>query len=275
MSRVTTKILEELQLKCLLCCNWSVVWVAIHLTKIIKITCLELQLKCLKSCNWVAYRVATGVLVELQLKCLRSCNWSTCWVATVLTLQLQHDGGSSCKQCTLLFRLILYYSFSCNPIVLRVVIIHYELQILSTSSWYCTPLSFCNRTVVRVANDVHSKLQVLSASAWYLYYPISCNWTVVWVAIYAYSELQILSASTWYCTTPIVATGQWFKLQSMSIPSCKNSVLLPDTIPFNCNLTVVRVAIDIHIELQMLSVPAWYWNTSSVATEQWFELQSM
>jgi hypothetical protein len=141
---VATEMLEELQLKCLPCCNWSAVWVAIRLTKIIKITCLELQLKCLRSCNWVAYRVATGVLVELQLKCLRSCNWSACWVATVLTLQLQPDSGSSCNQCTLRvantdwFRLILYYSFRCNPIVVRVAIdIHYELQILSAPAWFC------------------------------------------------------------------------------------------------------------------------------------------
>jgi hypothetical protein len=45
--------------------------------------------------------------------------------------------------------------------------------------------------------------------------------------------------------------------------------------PFRCNQTVVRVAIDIHSELQILSASFWYYTTPSVAIRQWFELQSM
>jgi hypothetical protein len=41
---------------------------------------------------------------------------------------------------------------------------------------------------------------------------------------------------------------------------------------FSCNPTMVWVAIDMHSELQVLSRFAWYY-TPSVATGQWFELQ--
>jgi hypothetical protein len=212
----------------------------------------------------------------------------------ILLLQLQPDSDSICNWYTLrvantkYFRLILYYHFSCN------------------------------RTVVRVANDVHSKL-------------------------------QILSASVWYCTTPSVATGQLFELQSMYTPSCKYWVLPPDTVlplslqpdngsscnrctflvantecfrlmlyysfslqpdncnwytlrvanskcsrlilyyPFSCNRIVVRVAIDVHSELQILIFQGFHlvrslhrncahihnssWFRYIVATGLWYNLQ--
>jgi hypothetical protein len=79
-------VLEELQLKCLPCCNWSACWVAIEvlwsvaievvvslqlehcwvIILLIKIRCPYLQLKCLRNCNWCACHVATRVLVKLQ-----------------------------------------------------------------------------------------------------------------------------------------------------------------------------------------------------------------
>jgi hypothetical protein len=135
-------------------------WVAIHLIKIIKNTCLELQLKCLRSCNWSDDVLQLECLRSCNRSALKSCNWSVCRVATVLPLQLQSDSGSSCNRCTLrvantkcfppdtalplqlqpdsgsscnrctlwvanteYFRLILYYTFSCNPTVVRVAII--------------------------------------------------------------------------------------------------------------------------------------------------------
>jgi hypothetical protein len=45
--------------------------------------------------------------------------------------------------------------------------------------------------------------------------------------------------------------------------------------PFSCNWTVVRFAIDVHSELQILSASPWYCTTLSVVTGPWFELQSM
>jgi hypothetical protein len=139
-----------------------------------------------------------------------------------------------------------------------------------------------------------------------MYYPFNCNKAVVRVAIDVHSELQILSAIAWYYITPSVATRRWFVLQSMYTPSCKYWVLLPDTVlslqlqpdivsscnrctllvanneylhmimyyPFSCNHTVVRVVIDVHSELQILSPSAWYCITPLVATGHHFELQS-
>jgi hypothetical protein len=96
---------------------------------------------------------------------------------------------------------------------------------------------------------------------------------MVWVAIDIHSELQILSASAWYCTTPLVAYGQWFEVQSMHTPSCKDWVLPPD------NVTPLQLQSDSGSgcnrgELQIMSASAWYYSTS-VATGQCFELQSM
>jgi hypothetical protein len=136
-----------------------------------------------------------------------------------IPLYLQPDNDLSCNWYTLrvantkCFRLMLYYPFICNSIVVRVAIdICSELQILSASAYAFS----CNPTVVRVAIDVHSKLQILSASAWY-YTPSAATRQCF--------ELQTLSASAWYCTTPSVATRQWFELQSMCTPSCKYWVL--------------------------------------------------
>jgi hypothetical protein len=137
-----------------------------------------------------------------------------------------------------------------------------------------------------------------------VYYPFSCNSTVVRVAIDIHSKLQILSASVWYYNTPSIATRQWFELQSMYTWSCKYWVLPPDTVlplllqpdngsgcncytlwvaitkffrlilyPFSCNRIVVRVPIDIHFEMQILSVSACYFTTPWVAMQHWFELQ--
>jgi hypothetical protein len=141
--------------------------------------------------------------------------------------------------------------------------------------------SSCNWYTLHVANTKCSRL--------IMYYPFSCNRTMVRVANDVHSELQILSASAWYCTTSLVATEQLFELQSIYTPSCKYWVLPPDTVipislqpdsgwncnrctfrvanteffrlmlnyPSSCNPTEVRVAIDIHSKLQILSAPAW------------------
>jgi hypothetical protein len=128
---------------------------------------------------------------------------------------------------------------------------HFDLQIMNIlSSDTVGPFFSCNLTVFRVAINIHSELQILSASVWYYTTPSVANPTVVRVAIDIHSELQILSAFAWYYTTPSIATKQWSELQSMHNPSCKYWVL---PYPFSCNWIVVRVAIDIHYELQILS----------------------
>jgi hypothetical protein len=127
------------------------------------------------------------------------------------------------------------------------------IYIPSCKYWVISPDTIlplhCNlRCTLRVANT--------ECFCLILYYPFCFNWIVVRVAIDVYFELQILSASVWYCTTPSVAIGQWFKLQLIYTLSCKYYVLPPDTKPFSCNPTVVRVAVDIHSVLQILSATA-------------------
>jgi hypothetical protein len=155
-----------------------------------------------------------------------SCNWYTFRVAT-----------------TKCFRLMLYYPFICNSIVVRVAIdICSELQILSVSTYAFS----CNPTVVRVAIDVHSELQILSASAWYYTTPFSCNPTLVRVAIDIHFELHILrdvlllqlqpdSGSSCNRCTLRVANNECFRL-----------ILY---FHFSCNPIVVGVAIHICSEL--------------------------
>jgi hypothetical protein len=124
----------------------------------------------------------------------------------------------SCKYWVL--RLILYYSFSCNRIVIQFAIdVHTELQILSVSPETVLPLllqpdsdSSCNRCTLQVTNT---------------------------------------ECFAWYCTTPSVATWRWHKLQSMYTLSCKYWVLrlifvLPLQLQPNggssCNRCTLRVA---------------------------------
>jgi multisubunit Na+/H+ antiporter MnhE subunit len=224
------------------------------------------------SCNLIVVWVAIDIHSELQILSASAWYYFTPSVATQQWFELQSMYTSSCNiEC---FCLILYYPFCCN--------------------W----------TVVWVATDVHFKLQILRSYAWY-YTPSAT--TRQWFklqSIYTSSCKLILNASAWYCTTPSVATGQWFELQSMYTSSCKYWVLSSDTVlplllqsdsgsscncytlrvastkffrlivyPFSCNPTVVRVAIDIHSELQILSASAWNCTTPSVATRQWLELQ--
>jgi hypothetical protein len=200
--------------------------------------------------------------------------------------------GSCCNQFTLrvanteCFRLIIYYPFNCNQIVVQVtidftlrvanneyvrLILYYPLQLQPNSGSSCNqftlpsckyrvlsldnilPLqlqpdsgSSCNRCTLRVANTECFLLII--------YYPFSCNPIVVRVAIDVHSELQIRSDSAWYYTT--------LQLQLDSGSSCNRCTLrVANTecfhlilyYPFNCNRTVLRVAIDVHFELQKLS----------------------
>jgi hypothetical protein len=93
-----------------LSCNQLVVRVAIDVHS-------ELQIPSAFSCNRTVVRVAINVHSELQI--LRA----SAWYYTTPPLQLQPDSGSSCNWYTLRvantkrFCLILYYPFSCNPIV--------------------------------------------------------------------------------------------------------------------------------------------------------------
>jgi hypothetical protein len=117
--------------------------------------------------------------------------------------------------------------------------------------------SSCNRYTLRVAT--------IECFRPILYYPFSCNRTIVWVAIYVHSELQILSA-------PAVLPDNTLpvQLQLDSGSSCNRCTLwvtntkcfrLIQYYPFSCNRIVVRVAIEVHSELQILGF-------------QWFHLVS-
>jgi hypothetical protein len=77
-----------------------------------------------------------------------------------------------------------------------------------------------------------------------------------------HSQLQILSASAWYCTTPSVATEQRFQI-AINQYFC----LILNYLFSCCNQIVVRVAIDLHSALQIMSASAWYCTTPSVATD--------
>jgi hypothetical protein len=144
----------------------------------------------------------------------------------------------------------------------------------------------------------------------------SCKWCTLWVANTECFRLIM------YYPTPSVATRQWFELQLIYTPSCKYWALPPDTIlplqlqpnsgsscnwytlwvantkcfrlilyyPFSCNRTTIRVAIDVHFELQILSFRIspreWWqklqlvhdtscnWSAYRVATSVLVELQS-
>jgi hypothetical protein len=122
--------------------------------------------------------VAIDVHSELQILS------AFAWYCTTPPHQSQVDIGSSCNWYTLRvanterFRLILYYSFSCNP------------------------------TVVWVAIDIHSKLQILSAFCFLHFYwhPVSkssqcpkflklilqsCNWSSLGITIEVVTVLQL------------------------------------------------------------------------------------
>jgi ferredoxin len=158
-----------------------------------------------------------------------SCKYWVLPPDTVIPLQLRPNKDSNCNRCTIwvanneYFRLILNYPFSC-----------------------------CNQTVVRVAIDLHSKLQIMCASAWYcttpsvaigqwfelqsMYTPIckywmlppdtilplqlqpnndsNCNQCTLRVANNEYFRLILNYPS-------VVATRQWFELQSIYTASCK------------------------------------------------------
>jgi hypothetical protein len=119
---------HQLQLDSCLSCNWCILGVT-------NTECLHLILYYLFRCNRTVVQVAIDVHSELQLLSASAC---------IIPLQLQPDSGSSCNWYTLWVvnskcsRLILYYLFSCNRIVVWVVIdLNSELQILSASAWYC------------------------------------------------------------------------------------------------------------------------------------------
>jgi hypothetical protein len=157
---VATEAFAELKLKCLWACNWSVCGFAItHNRNFFLVgteVFTELHLKSLWTCKWSALlscncttpSVAIGQWFELQSMYTPSCKYWVLPPDTVLPLQLQPDSGSSCNRCTLrvanteCFRLVLYYPFRCNQIVIRVAIdVHSELQILrfqvfSPSEWF-------------------------------------------------------------------------------------------------------------------------------------------
>jgi hypothetical protein len=110
-------------------CNPRDVWDVIYIHSVLQI---------LSGHTW--YCTTT----RLQPDSGSSCNRCTLWVTNIECLILQPDSGSSCNWYTPrvanteCFHLILYYPFSCNPTVVRVVInLHSELQILNASTWYC------------------------------------------------------------------------------------------------------------------------------------------
>jgi hypothetical protein len=112
--------------------------------------------------------------------------------------------------------------------------------------------SCCNQFTLRVANTECFRLII--------YYPLqlqpdsgsSCN-------RFLHSELQIMNTFAWYCTTPSscnltvarVAINLHFRVANTEC------FLLIIYYPFSCNPIVVRVAIDVHSELQILSAFSW------------------
>jgi hypothetical protein len=126
----------------------------------------------------------------------------------------------------------------------------------------------------RVATEVHEELQLECLPC--------CNRSACWVAI------RLIKIYKNYMTR--VASEVLEELQLKCLLSCDSSdtnnkrlhvqtcnwstwgvaieVLAILYYPFSCNRTVVRVAIDAHSELQILSASVWYYTTPSVASGQ-------
>jgi hypothetical protein len=124
----------------------------------------ELQILSASVWYYTTPSVATRHWFVLQLIYTLSCKYWMLSPDTVLLVPLQLDSGSSCNWYTLqventkCFRLILYYPFSCNRIVVWVAIdVDCELQIMSVSTWYYNP------TVVRIAIGESNHLQLRSS----------------------------------------------------------------------------------------------------------------
>jgi multisubunit Na+/H+ antiporter MnhE subunit len=268
-------------------CNWYTLRVAS--TKFFRLILYPF------SCNPIVVRVAIDIHSELQILSAYVWYYTTPSVATrqwfelqilsasvwyCTTLLLQSDSGSSCNWYTLrvastkFFRLILY-PFSCNPIVVRAAIdIHSELQILSAYVWYYTTPSVATRQWFELQSIYTFELQILSASVWYCTTLLlqsdigsSCNWYTLRVASTKFFRLILYPFS---CNPDSGSSCNWYTVQ---VANTKFFLLI--LYPFSCNQIVGRVAIDIHFELQILSASVWYCTTPSVATRQWFELQSM
>jgi hypothetical protein len=169
MSWVASEVLEEFQLKCLPCCNWSAL-----------LSCNSFDTN---NKNYIS-RVAIGVLEEMQLRCLRSCNWGACGdeIKKECPWHGQRDWGlwGHAPRKTHVCRrrrvapMQLIYTPSCKYWVLPPdAIIPLQLQLNSGLS--------CNWYTLRVANTKCFRM--------IQYYPFSCNWTVVQSAIDAHSEL--------------------------------------------------------------------------------------
>jgi hypothetical protein len=194
-----------------------------------------MSFKKIQCCNHCTYRLAIFTAKPIATEVFfKSCNWSAYGLAIKVLCGLAIR-GSCCNQFTLrvanteCFRLIIYYPFNCNQIVVQVtidftlrvanneyvrLILYYPLQLQPNSGSSCNqftlpsckyrvlsldnilPLqlqpdsgSSCNRCTLRVANTECFLLII--------YYPFSCNPIVVRVAIDVHSELQILSAFSW------------------------------------------------------------------------------
>jgi hypothetical protein len=204
----------------------------------------ELQL--LSSSAWYyTPSVATGQWFELQLIYALSCQYWVLppdsilppWVAMQQWFELQLIYTPSCK----------YWMLPLDTILLL------QLQPNSGSS--------CNWYTVRVANTRRFHL--------ILYYPFSCNRIVVRVAIeYTLScKYLVLPPDTilpLQLQPDTSSSCNWYTHRVVNT-KCFRLILYH---PFRCNQTVVRVAIDTHSELQILSASVWYYTTPSVASGQ-------
>jgi hypothetical protein len=83
--------------------------------------------------------------------------------------------------------------------------------------------------------------------------------------------MQPLAICDWVCkifliifVSILLSSCNWYTLR---VANTKFFCLI--LYPFSCNLTVVRVAIDIHSEFQILSNFAWYYTTPSLQPEMY------
>jgi hypothetical protein len=266
---------------------------------------LQLQLHSDSSCNRCTLWVANTECFRLILYYPFSCNPTVVWVAIDIHSELQILSASAWYYTTpsvatrQSLELQFIYTLSC--------------KILSACAWYYTPLS--------VATRQWFELQSM--------YTLSCKYWVLLHDTIPPLQLKPNSGSSYNrCTLRVANTKcfrlilqQWFELQLIHTPSCKYWVLPPDTILplqlqpnsglrcnrctfrvantecfhlilyylFRCNQIVVRVAIDVHSELQILIFQGFHlvrslhrncahihnssWFRYIVATGLWYNLQ--
>jgi hypothetical protein len=166
------------------------------------------------------------------------------------------DRSDDRAACDLAVRII---TAPANFVAATEVFAELQLKCLWTCNWSSSRVAIsrnrsffsCNWSVCRGATEVLVDLQLVlldlqlvrlantECFCLTLYYPFSCNWCTLWVAnTECFRLILYYPFSCNWCTLWVTNT------------ECFRLILY---YPFRCKRTVVRVAIDVYFELQILS----------------------